>query len=242
VSGPLPLHELWVAVVMTAVGAWLQGWVGFGFGFVAVPTLALLEPRALPATVLLVMFPVTIAMAYRERHAIDFRGALALSAGRVAGTALGVWLVVLVSAGSLELLLGATILVAVVMSVAFPAVDLGRGARLVAGFFSGVTGTTAGIGGPALALAYQGRPGPELRSTLAITFLLGQVLAVAGLAFAGRVAPWHGTLALQLVPAAVVGMWASHGTVRFLDERWLRPSILGFATVAGIVAVARSVL
>jgi uncharacterized membrane protein YfcA len=227
---------------MTIVGGWLQGSIGFGFGFVVVPTLALLEARALPATVLLVMFPVTIAMAYRERHAVDLRGVVTLSVGRFAGTALGVWLVVLVSAESLELLLGATILAAVVMSVAVPEVDLGGGARLVAGLLSGVTGTTAGIGGPALALAYQGRPGPELRSTLAITFVLGQVLAVAGLALAGRVEPWHWVLALQLVPAAVVGMWASHGTNRFLDERWLRPSILGFAAVAGVVAVARSVL
>jgi hypothetical protein len=42
---------------------------------------------------------------------------------------IGVWLVVLVSARSLELLLGATILAAVAMSVAAPELDLGGSPR-----------------------------------------------------------------------------------------------------------------
>ncbi len=105
------------------------------------------------------------------------------------------------------------------------------------GIASGVTSTAAAIGGPPLALIYQGRSGAELRSTLAISFVVGIVMSLAGLALAGKVEGWHLVLALQLLPGLLVGLWASRWVVERLDERWLRPAVLTFAAVAGLTVV-----
>jgi hypothetical protein len=102
---------------------------------------------------------------------------------------------------------------------------------------SGITSTTAAIGGAPLALVYQDRSGAELRSTLAISFVVGIMMSLGGLALAGKVEGWHLVLALELLPALLVGLWASRWAVKSLDERWLRPAVLTFAAVAGLVVV-----
>ncbi len=111
-----------------------------------------------------------------------------------------------------------------------------------AGFVSGVMSTTGAIGGPALGLAYQDRPGPELRSTLALAFAVGVVLSLGALAAAGEVRGEQVVWALQLLPAMALGLWASRFTARRLDGRWLRPAVLGFAALAGVAALLRALL
>ena len=48
-----------LTLVAVAVGAVIQGSIGFGYAFVAVPTMALLYPEALPVTPLLLALPMT---------------------------------------------------------------------------------------------------------------------------------------------------------------------------------------
>jgi len=81
------LLGLVVAMAAVVAGAVIQGTIGFGFAFVAVPTLTLLQPAALPAALLLLALPMTIAMAVREWSSIDLRGFAYATAGRIVGTA-----------------------------------------------------------------------------------------------------------------------------------------------------------
>ena len=76
-----------------------------------------------------------------------------------------------------------------------------------------------------------------MRSTLAISFVLGIMMSLVGLALAGKVEGRHAVLALQLLPGMLAGLWASRWVVERLDERWLRPAVLAFAAVAGVVIV-----
>jgi uncharacterized membrane protein YfcA len=118
-----------------------------------------------------------------------------------------------------------------------PDFKVNDGTRLAGGLASGVVGTVAALGGTPLALVYQDRSGAELRSTLASSFILGIVMSLVGLALAGKVEGRHAVLALQLLPGMLAGLWASRWVVERLDERWLRPAVLAFAAVAGVVIV-----
>jgi uncharacterized membrane protein YfcA len=231
-----------VAMVAVVAGALIQGTIGFGFAFVAVPTLTLLRPDALPAALLLLAFPMTVAMAVREWSAIDLRGFAYATAGRVVGTAGGIALLSAIPRDSLSVLVGVFVLVAVGLSAAAPEFEMRRSTVLAAGVAAGVMGTAAAIGGPPMALAYQNRPGDELRSTLAISFVVGGAMSLTGLAFAGRLEGWHALLALRLLPALAVGLVASRYIVRWVDGRWLRPAVLAFAALAGAAAIVRGVL
>jgi uncharacterized protein len=176
-------------------------------------------------------------MSAREWHSIDFGGFFLITAGRLLGTIAGVALLVFVPNGSLSTLTGLLILVAALTSFLKPSFEVRNGTRVTGGVASGVVGTVAALGGTPLALVYQDRSGAELRSTLSISFVVGIAMSLAGLGLAGKVEWRHFALALALLPGLLVGLWASRGVVKRLNERWLRPAILIFAAVAGVVIV-----
>jgi uncharacterized membrane protein YfcA len=223
-----------LTLIAVAVGAVVQGSIGFGYAFVAVPTMALLYPEALPVTPLLLALPMTALMTAREWHSIDITGFLLITVARLAGTVAGVTLLVLVPASYLSVIVGLLITAVALLSFFSPNFEVSNKTRIAGGMASGITSTTAAIGGPPLALIYQDRSGAELRSTLSISFVVGTVMSLAALAFAGKVQGWHFLLALQLLPGLLVGLWSSRWVIKYLDERWLRPAVLTFAAVAGL--------
>src|SRR5215210_4170212 len=198
--------ETVLALVAVAAGAVIQGSIGFGYAFVAVPTMALLYPEALPTTPLLLALPLTALMTAREWRFIDVTGFFLITGARAVGTAAGVALVVLVPANFLSVLVGLLITALALLSFFSPNFEVSNKTRIAGGIASGITSTTAAIGGPPLALIYQGSSGAELRSTLSISFVVGIVMSLAGLALAGKVQGWHFLLALQLLPGLLVGL------------------------------------
>lgn len=226
-------------LVACAIGGIIQGAIGFGFALVAVPTIALVEPDAIPVTVMLMAIPMTIVMALRERAHIDLSGFATITVGRVVGIAGGILLLELVPESGLSVLVGVMILLGVALSVGGLDIEPRPLVNVGAGVLSGVMGTTSAIGGPALAVVYQRRPGPELRSTLALSYLAGIVLAVGALTAVGRVEGWHVRLALELVPGLLLGLVLSVRLAGVPDRGWLRQAVLAFAAVSGVVIVIR---
>lgn len=226
-----------VLALAVALGAVIQGSIGFGYALLAVPAMALLVPWTVPVTPLLLALPMTLLMSAREWRSIDMSGFALITAGRLVGTVTGIALLVLAPRGWLSMLTGALIVAAALGSAIKPNIRVSNGTRLAGGVASGVAGTVAALGGTPLALVYQDRSGAELRSTLAISFVVGIGMSLVGLAIAGQVQTRHVVLALQLLPCLLAGLWASRWVVERLDERWLRPTVLAFATVAGLAVI-----
>ncbi|MDQ4127796.1 MAG: sulfite exporter TauE/SafE family protein [Actinomycetota bacterium] len=228
-----------VAVLSLAVaaGAVIQGSIGFGYALVAVPAMVLLLPWAVPVTPLFLALPMTLLMSAREWRSIDLGGFVLITGGRLIGTVVGVGLLVLAPQGYLSVLTGLLILAAALGSFLRPTFEVNDRTRLAGGVASGVVGTVAALGGTPLALVYQDRSGAELRSTLAISFVVGIAMSLVGLALAGKVEGRHVVLALELLPGLLIGLLVSRWVVERLDERWLRPAVLAFAAVAGLVIV-----
>jgi hypothetical protein len=226
-----------VLAVAVAAGAVIQGSIGFGYALLAVPAMVLLLPWAVPVTPLFLALPMTLLMSAREWRSIDLRGFALITAGRLLGTVAGVVLLVLAPKGYLSMLTGLLILTAALGSFLKPTFEVNKRTRLAGGVASGVVGTEAALGGTPLALVYQDRSGAELRSTLAISFVVGIAMSLVGLGLAGQVEGRHVLLALQLLPCMLVGLWVSRWVVGRLDERWLRPAVLAFAAAAGLVII-----
>jgi uncharacterized membrane protein YfcA len=231
-----------VMSLAVAAGAVVQRSIGFGFALVAVPALELLRPGSVPVTVLVLAMPMTVSMAIAERAHVDVRGFGWILAGRLVGTAAAVALLVSLPQGSLSATVGALVVLAVVLSAAGLEVRPTPGVAAGAGFLSGVMGTTSAIGGPALAVVYQRRPGPELRSTLAVAFVAGIVVSFLALLAAGQVEIANVALAISLLPALIGGLAVGPLLARRVDGGWLRPVVLAFAAAAGLTLVVRSVV
>ena len=228
-----------VAIISLAVviGAVIQGSIGFGYALVAVPAMVLLLPWAVPVAPLVLALPMTVLMSAKEWRSIDLGGFALITGGRLVGTIAGVVLLVLVPKGYLSTLTGLLIMAAALGSFLKPDFEVRNSTRLTGGIASGVVGTVAALGGTPLALVYQDRSGAELRSTLAISFVVGIAMSLVGLGLAGKVEGRHVVLALELLPGLLVGLWASQWVAKRLDERWLRPTVLMFAAVAGVVII-----
>lgn len=226
-----------LAAVFT--GALVQGTTGMGFALIVVPVLALAAPAMLPAALLLAMLPLNAYVAWRERHAIDLRGAGWISAGRLAGTFGGLWVLVAVPMAWLNALVGGSTILAALVSLAAPAFTPGRLTFASTGLITGVTETATGVGGPPLALAYQHAPVATLRATVALCFLVGEIISLVVLAVGGRVEAAHLAYAAGMLPVLVLGMFASHLVHRRINQRALRIGVLVFALVSGLVVLLR---
>lgn len=205
---------------------------------VSVPVFAVVLPRALPVTVIVLGLPISIGMLHHERHAVDRAGVAWMVGGRVPGTILGAGIVATVSTSGLQRLAGVIVLALVLASLATPPVPVRRNTQVAAGLLSGLTGTAAGIGGPPLALLYQHHEAPTMRSTLAGAFLIGTVMSLTVLAIAGTVGVDQIILGICLTPVVVAGSIAGRRLHNVLDRGWMRPAVLAFAAATAILALA----
>ena len=82
------------AGLIVAVGALVQGTVGYGMALVAAPLLALVEPAYLPVPLILLTSAHAVFAAVRDWRHADWTGIGWAMAGRLPGTGLGVLAVV----------------------------------------------------------------------------------------------------------------------------------------------------
>jgi uncharacterized protein len=238
----ISIVELGVAAGAIAVGGLVHGSIGIGFVLISAPVVGLVEPRALPALFVLLGFPMEVWMVLRERGALDVPGFIQMVGGRVIGTLAAFVVLIIVSPQLLTVLIGSSIVVAAVLSWRITGFRSGTGAKVVAGSISGLMATVAAAGGPALALAYQDREGPELRATLAATFLATDLLSVAALAASGLLHWWHAQLCLIVLPAQLLGVGLSGLVLGRLDAMALRTGVLLVAGMGGVAVVLRAIL
>ena len=231
----------WALMSAAVFGAaFVQGATGVGFALIAAPVIGIVRPDLLPVCVLVLMLPLNVYVGWREREAIDRRGAGWITGGRLLGTAGGLWVLVALSAGQLSLFVGASTVAAALVTLAMPAFSPGRGAFVAAGLVTGVTETATGIGGPPLALVYQHQRAPVMRSTIALCFLVGELVSLAVLAATGRIGAAQLEAAAWLLPALLAGALLSRAVHRRVDGRLLRLFVQLFAIVSGAVLLARS--
>jgi uncharacterized membrane protein YfcA len=226
--------------VTVVLGAVVQGSIGFGLNLIAVPVVALIQPAALPAAMIIMALPMTAGSALREHDQIDRTGVIWATVGRLPGVALGAWIVSRLEPETLALLIGGFVVLASLLSVASPALQVRPASAAAAGFLAGLMGTASSIGGPPIALLYQNAPGPVVRSTLGAAFLIGTAMSLAALALAGQVASWHWAVGAALFPAIGIGLYASRWLHDWLDAGWLKPCVIVFAAISGLGVLAQA--
>ena len=113
----------------------------------------------------------------------------------------------------------------------------GKGVVLAAGAVSGLMGTTTSIGGPPLALAFQNSRGEQLRTTMSVYFLAASILALGGLAIAGRFGVNELRLAAYLLPGMMVGFYISNYNRHLFRHEYVRRVVLVLSAVAAAVII-----
>src|SRR4051812_8574693 len=117
-SGSRGMSVVGDCVVAGAVvlGSALQASIGFGIGLLAAPIVALVYPRLVPGTRIMVATVLTLIVVIREREDIDLRGTGWALVGRVPGTIAGALLLAMLPHRALVILLSVVVLSGVVVT------------------------------------------------------------------------------------------------------------------------------
>jgi hypothetical protein len=231
-----------LALIITAGAASVQGTVGLGFAMVSVPLLSLIHPSLAPVPQLLMVLPLTVTMAWRERHAIDLRGFWWIIGGRIPGAFLGVALLTVASQRILDMFIALTVLGAVAVMAKGVHVKRTRATKFAAGVGSGTTGVIASIGGPPVALVYSTEDSDTIRSTLAAVFTFGITTSMLFRFASGNITSTDLQVSTVLFPAVVVGYMISLMMKNRLERTQVRAAILIVSAAAAVALLLRSLI
>ncbi|WP_260848141.1 sulfite exporter TauE/SafE family protein [Brevibacterium aurantiacum] len=229
-----------IVAITVLLSAFVQGSTGMGFAMITAPVVSFIDPSLIPVMLLVLMIPLNFYVAARERSDIHWHGVRWISVGRFAGTFFGLWILVIVNLHQLALLIGWSTLVAAVIALLAPKFTPNKSVLAIVGLITGVTETSTGIGGPPYALAYQHSPGPELRSTVAVCFLVGEVISLIVLAISGQVSGPTMLFTAAMLPFLAIGSFLSRYVHHRLDGPVLRYIVLGFAIISGAIVIIQS--
>lgn len=230
-----------IAAAVTLAAA-LQASIGFGMGMLAAPVVAIVDPQLLPGTLIILAVVVTLMVVLTERQHVDLRGTGWALFGRVPGTVAGALMVAALPERGLAVLLAAVVLVGIALSTAGWAPRPDRTNLVVAGAASGLLGTATSIGGPPMALIWQGKQGAGLRGSMSTFFLVGSALSVAVLALTGSITHEILVVVVFLAPAPILGFGLSLVLNRLLSPLGLRRTAIGVSVFGAVVLLGQQLV
>lgn len=228
-----------LAALIVLVGSFVQSVTGFGLAVVTAPLLLLLSAEYIPAPITVVALVLSIVNVMYYRHALELRGLMYALLGRIPGSICGGVILLALSPSETSLFIGVLVLVAVAISLFPVRIEPTNGRMTVAGFLSGIFGTSSSIGGPPLALLLQHQAANSIRANLSAFFVVSSIMSLMVQWYVDRFTWQHVELSLPLLPAAFIGFWLSTKVAHRINKSMLRFMSLSLCTISGGYAIVR---
>lgn len=245
-SWPLTVFAL---TVVAAAGV-VRGYAGFGFSALCVASLSFVLPMAVlvPIVLLLEVCASVLLVPSVWRH-VQWRFVLGLTLSSVLAAPVGIVMLKSVPAEAVRTFVLLTILVANVLLI--------RGFSLtghqptwriaLVGFCAGAVNTVGAVGGLiyGLFLIADGLPRAQFRASLALLFLLVDLLSTGLMAQAGLLNAQHGQWLALLVPPMAIGVWLGSrlfGSSSAKSFKRFVISLLLLLSASGLLAVGYQAL
>ena len=196
----IPLWQLAIAWGVTFLGALIQGSVGFGLAVISAPVLLMIAPEFVPGSLMTSALVLCSLIAFREREAIVPSEVAVSSVARLAATIPTAMLVGVIDQRAFSMIFAVAVLAAVGVSMSPYRLPFTHRNLAIASAISGITNTLTAIGGPPMALVYQGQKGSHLRATMSAIFTIGTLFSIVSLSVVGKfhgrdIVPWPATAA-----------------------------------------------
>lgn len=229
-----------------AAGYTVFGLTGFGSAVIAVPMLAHVLPLqvAVPLMLLLDM-GASLVIGWRNRQHVERQELMRLFPAMLVGIALGVTVLVGLSARAAMLALGVFVVANALWSLLAPAARSSASPAwsLPAGVAGGTFGALFGTGGPIYTIYLARRIGDarRLRSTIAVMILLSALTRLVAFALAGLLLqPAIGQLLPWLLPVMLLAVYAGSRLHARLAPAQVRVALAGLLLVAGLSLLWRA--
>ena len=229
-----------IASITIVFSAIVQTAVGFGFALVCVPIILLIDSAMVPAPIMIIAVVQLVINAWLHRKDIQWSVIKVAIVGRIPGTVLAMVLMSYYGEAGLSVFVAVGVLLAVALSLTKFKAEPNKKNHFIAGFFSGLTGTTSGIGGPPIALLYQHQHGDVVRANLSAYFVIGSIMSLTGLGLVGFVTVTSWTYAAFFLPSTLIGVWIGLKVKGYLRPSFMRPAILILCSSSAIAVLMTS--
>jgi uncharacterized protein len=214
---------------------------GFGFALLSVPlmTLAIPTKDAVVVSTILGLF-ITVWQSYHLRADTVRPLAKRCLIGAYLGMPLGLVLFLSLDDEVLRLMLGCSVLGAVVLLLLrYPDADVPVAFDYGAGFVSGVLNTSLSTNGPPLAFAMSARqlPPEQFRATINTVFAFSAIASLTMFVLAGKVTRDGVVTAAIAMPAMFLGQLAGMPLRRYVHGERFRWLTIGLMLMAGVSAI-----
>lgn len=233
------LIEILIIYFIVIIGSIIQGSVSMGFALMVTPILIIIEPAFIPGPIMICRLFLSILIIIKEHRSIDFKDIKISIIGRVIGTLVAAFIILIISEKIFEIVFAGFIILAVIFSFNKNKLHPSNPLLLLAGFLSGLMGTITSIGGPPMGLVYQNKEGPILRGTLSGFFLIGSLFSIIVLAIIGKIGFYELQLFFIIIPPLLIGFFISYFTSKLLDKGFIRYVILIICTISASVVITK---
>ncbi|WP_136679438.1 sulfite exporter TauE/SafE family protein [Neptunomonas sp. XY-337] len=237
----MPIAFEFSVFLITFCAVLVQSSIGIGLALVAAPLLFLLDPRFVPGPILLTGFFLSCMMVIRDRQSLQYKRVLPAVLGRIPGSFIAAGILLLLPLAWLQVIFGATLLVAVALCVRTIKIRLTRVTLAIAGFVSGVLGTATSIGGPPIAIVYAKEHPIKARSEIAFYFLLSTPISIATLSVTGYMSSTDYQLTLQMLPGALSGFLVSQYVEPYLRGSRFKKIILSMSAASAVLLLIKGI-
>lgn len=228
---------LLLAMLMIFIGSYVQSSIGFGLAIITAPILFQISPAYVPAPICLTALFLSLINAHKYKANISMKGLWMAFIGRVPGSIAGGAMLFYVEPQTLSLWIGGIVLFAVIISLLPLRIQPTDPRLVIAGFFSGLFGTSSGIGGPPMALLLQHQEANHIRANLSAFFVVSSLLSLIVQVPVGHMGIKHLYLSLPLIPMSYLGYKLAMKTVEHIDKKTIRVISLVMCSVSGIIAI-----
>lgn len=226
----------YITAFLLFLGCSVQTAIGFGMAVVAAPILVIIKPQWVPYVLTFTALFLSISNAWQQRQHILWTSLWSPMLTRIPGTVAGTWLLLIMPVLWLQLAVASMVIVTVIVSLWLKPFQPNTTNLGIAGFISGVTGTTTSIGGPPIALVLQHSAGATARANLSMYFVYSCILSIIGYLSTGLMSWQLFYTSLSFLPFAALGFLCGIKIQRFVDNRF-RPVLLGICTLSALMAI-----
>ena len=182
-----------ISAAVLLFGCWLQTALGFGMAVAAAPVIVLVKPEWVPVVLTVTALQLSVINTWNQRHAVQLKPMAWAFVTRIPGTVTGAWLLVQLNVQWLQIFVAVSVILAVVLSLWSVHFEATPKRQALAGYFSGLMGTTTSIGGPPMALVMQHGEPSTIRANLSLFFTYSCILSLLSYWFADLLTvlfPW----------------------------------------------------
>lgn len=226
----------WLAAGALLFGCLIQTALGFGMAVIAAPIIVLFKPEWVPIILTIVALMLSIQNSWNQRSGIQWRHISPAMISRLPGTILGAWILSILPHDMLQIAVASMVFIAIFATVfarPFPASVKNLS---IAGFLSGIAGTTTSIGGPPMALVMQHSASHHTRANLSVYFAYGCIISLISYQLMGLMTAELWLTGLSFLPFALIGYLLGVRARGWVDQRF-RPLLLVLCSVSALIAL-----